>query len=55
MCWGESLPGHDGSNTTGVTPTSDHAEVASIKPDGVLDLASANVHLHAVVHLMSIS
>merc|ERR1711862_380892 len=28
----------------------DHAEVASVEPDGVLDLASGNVHLDAVVN-----
>merc|ERR1712115_526673 len=44
------LPWHDGSHTSTVSPSSDHAEVASVEPDGVLDLASGNVHLDAVVN-----
>merc|ERR1719461_1468741 len=45
------LPGHDGANPAGVTPTSDHAQVAGVELDGVLDLAGGDVHLDAVVHL----
>merc|ERR1719312_2348966 len=44
------LPRHDGSHTSTVSPSSDHAEVASVKPDGMLDLASGNVHLDAVMN-----
>ena len=45
------LPGHDGANPAGVTPTGDHAQVAGVELDGVLDLAGGDVHLDAVVHL----
>merc|ERR1719389_538260 len=45
------LTGHDGANPAGVTPTSDHAQVAGVELDGVLDLAGGDVHLDAVVHL----
>merc|ERR1719230_2560904 len=44
------LPRHDGTNSTSITTSSDHAEVASVKPDGILDLARSNIHLHTVVH-----
>merc|ERR1719228_1424260 len=44
------LPRHDGSNTSTVSSSSDHAEVASVEPDGVLDLAGCNVHLDTVVN-----
>jgi len=48
-----SLPGHDGSNSTTISTSSDHAEVASVEPDGVLDLPSGDVHLYTVVnHVM---
>merc|ERR1719376_1934969 len=39
-----------GSNTSTVGTSSDHAEVASVEPDCVLDLASGNVHLDTVVN-----
>merc|ERR1719376_112172 len=39
-----------GSNTSTVSTSSDHAEVASVEPDGVLDLARGNVHLDTVVN-----
>merc|ERR1719389_952109 len=45
------LPGHDGANPAGVTPASNHAQVAGVELDGVLDLAGGDVHLDAVVHL----
>merc|ERR1712045_775239 len=41
------LTGHDGSNHAGVTPTSDHAQVAGVELDGVLYLAGGDVHLDA--------
>merc|ERR1719400_524208 len=44
------LPRHDCSNTSTVSTSSDHAEVSSVEPDGVLDLASGDVHLDAVVN-----
>merc|ERR1719228_2814307 len=44
------LPRHDGSNTSTVSSSSDHAEVASVEPDGVLDLAGCNVHPDTVVN-----
>jgi len=47
---GMSLTGHDGSHPTGVTSSSDHAQVAGVELDGVLDLAGGDVHLDAVVH-----
>jgi len=48
-----SLPGHDGSNSTTISTSSDHAEVASVEPDGVLYLPSGDVHLYTVVdHVM---
>merc|ERR1711955_164301 len=43
-----SLPRHNGSHTSTVSPSSDHAEVPSVKPNG-MDIASGNVHLNAVV------
>jgi len=48
---GMSLTGHDGSHPTGVTSSGDHAQVARVELDGVLDLAGGDVHLDAVVHL----
>ena len=48
---GMSLTGHDSSHSTGVTSSSYHAQVTGIELDGVLDLASGNVHLHAVMNL----
>jgi len=45
------LPGHNGSNPAGVTASGDHAQVASVEPNDVLDLASGNVHLDTVVNL----
>jgi len=47
---GMSLTGHDGSHPTGVTSSGDHAQVAGVELDGVLDLAGGDVHLDAVVH-----
>jgi len=47
---GMSLAGHDGSHPTGVTSSGDHAQVAGVELDGVLDLAGGDVHLDAVVH-----
>merc|ERR1719312_1503506 len=44
------LPRHNGSHTSTVSPSSAHAEDASVEPDGILDLASGNVHLDAVVN-----
>merc|ERR550519_1270495 len=44
------LPRHDGSNTSTVGTSSDHAEVASVEPDGVLDFASGDVDLDTVVN-----
>ena len=48
---GVPLSGHDGSNSAGVTSSGDHAKVARVKLDGVLDLASGDVHLDAVIDL----
>ena len=48
---GMSLAGHDSSHPAGVTSTGDHAQVAGVELDGVLDLAGGDVHLDAVVHL----
>ena len=48
---GMSLARHDGSHPTGVTSSGDHAQVARVELDGVLDLAGGDVHLDAVVHL----
>ena len=48
---GMSLSGHDSSNSASVTSSSDHAKVAGVKLDGVLDLASGDVHLDAVIDL----
>ena len=48
---GMSLAGHDGSDPAGVTSTGDHAQVAGVELDGVLDLAGGDIHLDAVVHL----
>merc|ERR1719384_1765970 len=45
------LTGHDGANPASVTPTGDHAQVAGVELDGVLDLAGGDVPLDAVVHL----
>ena len=47
---GMSLTGHDSSHPTGVTSSGDHAQVAGVELDGVLDLAGCDVHLDAVVH-----
>merc|ERR1719347_1260553 len=44
------LPGHDGSHTTTVSSSSDHAQVASVESDGVLNLASGNVYLDTVMN-----
>merc|ERR1711942_398307 len=44
------LPRHNSSNTSTVSTSSDHAEVASVEPDGVLDFASGNVHLDTVMN-----
>ena len=41
---------HDGSNPTGVTSSSDHAKIAGVELNSVLDLAGGDVHLDAVVH-----
>ena len=46
-----SLSGHDGSNSSGVPASSDHAEVAGIELDGVLDLAGGDIDLDRVVNL----
>merc|ERR1719410_2619718 len=48
---GMSLAGHDSSHPAGVTSAGDHARVAGVELDGVLDLAGGDVHLDAVVHL----
>ena len=45
------LPGHDGANPAGVTPASDHAQVAGVELDRILDLTRGNVHLDRIVHL----
>merc|ERR1719232_1179000 len=45
-----SLSGHDGSNSSGVPASSDHAEVAGIELDGVLDLAGGDIDLDRVVN-----
>jgi len=47
------LPGHDGANPAGVTPTSDHAQVAGVELDEPLlqdglDLLSAQSVLQTV-------
>jgi len=47
---GMSLTGHDGSHPAGVTSSGDHAQVARVELDRVLDLAGGDVHLDAVVH-----
>ena len=47
---GMSLTGHDGSHPTGVTSSSDHAKIAGVELNSVLDLAGGDVHLDAVVH-----
>merc|ERR1719444_64066 len=47
---GMSLTGHDGTHPAGVTPSSDHTQVARVELDRVLDLAGGDVHLDAVVH-----
>ena len=45
------LPGHDGANPASVTPTGDHAQVAGVELDGILDLARGNVHLDRIINL----
>ena len=45
------LTGHDGANPAGVTPASDHAQVAGVELDGVLDLAGGDIDLDRVVNL----
>jgi len=47
-----TLSGHDGSHTASVTSPGDHAEVAGVELDGVLDLAGREVHLNGVVNLL---
>merc|ERR1719295_893913 len=46
-----TLPGHNGANTPGVTSSGDHAQVARVEGDGVLDLTGGNVQLDRVVDL----
>jgi len=46
-----SFSGHDSSNSAGVTSSSDHAKVAGVKLDGILDLARGDVDLDTVVDL----
>ena len=38
-----SFPVHDGSNTTSVTTSSDHAQVSSLEFDGIHDFTSVDV------------
>jgi len=40
-----SLPVHDGSHTTCVATSSDHAQVSSLEFDGIHDFASVDVQL----------
>ena len=40
---GMSFPVHDGSNTTSVTTSSDHAQVSSLEFDGIHDFTSVDV------------
>ena len=42
---GISQPGHDSSYSTSVTSSSDHAQIARVELDVVLDLAGGNVQL----------
>ena len=48
---GVSLTGHDGPHSASVTSSGDHAKVARVELDSVLDLAGGDVHLNAVIHL----
>jgi len=45
------LPGDHGSNTTGVSSSSDHAKVPNFESDDVLHFVGGQVQLDAVVHL----
>ena len=38
-----SFPVHDGSDTTSVTASSDHAQVSSLEFDGIHDFTSVDV------------
>ena len=46
-----SLPGHDGSHSASVPPSSHHAQVAGVELNRVLDLAGGDVYLDRVVDL----
>ena len=48
---GMSLTGHDGPHSASVTSSGDHAKVARVELDSVLDLAGGDVYLDRVVHL----
>ena len=41
---------HNGSNTTGVTTTSNHAQVSSFELDGVHDFVGVDVQPNGIVH-----
>ena len=46
-----SFPVDDGSNTTGVATSGDHAQIAGLKLDRVHDLVCVNVQSDNIVHL----
>merc|ERR1719400_2132129 len=43
--------GHDGSNTTSVATSSDHAQVSSLEFDGIHDFASVDVQPNRIIGL----
>ena len=45
------IPGDHSADTSSVSTTSDHAEVADLEGDDVLHLVGGQVQLNAVVHL----
>ena len=45
------IPGDHSADTSSVSTTSDHAEVADLEGDDVLHLVGGQVQLDAVVHL----
>ena len=45
------IPGDHSADTSSVSATSDHAEVADLEGDDVLHLVGGQVQLDAVVHL----
>ena len=46
-----SIPGDHCADTSSVSTTSDHAEIADLEGDDVLHLVGGQVQLDAVVHL----